>query len=66
MIIQVMIKYPHQLMLALHFFGYVISDVICCPFMFVNKRTWTVLNESCVRIHVRWIQRAGTKFDSIG
>ena len=37
--------YPHQLMLALHLFGY----VICCSFMFVNKRT--VLNENCVCVH---------------
>ena len=62
MIIQVMIKYPYQLILALHLFGY----VICCSFMFVNKRTWAVLNEGCVRVDVRWTQRAGTKFDSIG
>ena len=44
MIIQVVIKYPHQLMLALHLFGY----VICCFFLFVNKIT--VLNENCVRV----------------
>ena len=64
MIIQVMIKYPHQLMFALHFFGY----PICCSFMFVNKRTWTILNESCVRVPVRFDgpKRAGTKFNSIG
>ena len=62
MIIQVMIKYPHQLMLVLHLFGY----VIWCSFMFVNKRT--VLNENCVRVHIMFDKpkRAGTKFDSIG
>ena len=43
-IIQVMIKHPHKLMLALLLSGY----VICCSFMFVNKRT--VLNENCVPV----------------
>ena len=62
MIIQVMIKYPRQLMLALHLFDY----VICCSSVFVNKRTWTVLNESCVRVHVDGPKKVGTKFDLIG
>ena len=56
-LIQVMIKYPDQLMLGLHLFGY----VICCSFMFVNKRTWTLLNESYVRVHVQWTQKSGNQ-----
>ena len=43
MIIQVMIKYPHQLMIRLHLFQW-----LGCSFMFVNKRT--ILNENCVRL----------------
>ena len=59
MIIQIIIKYPHQLILTLHLY------VISCSFMLVNKIT--VLNETYVRVHVRWRpKRAGTKFDSIG
>ena len=55
MIIQVMIKCPHQLKLRLHLFEW-----LGCSFMFVNKRT--ILNENCVRVHVRWTeQRARTK-----
>ena len=38
-------------------FGY----VICFSFMFVNERTWTVLNESCVRVHVRGTQKSGNQ-----
>ena len=48
-------KYPHELMLALYLFGY----LICCSFMFVNKRT--VLNENCVRVHVRWTEKSGNQ-----
>ena len=29
--------------------------------MFVNKRTWTVLNENCVRVHVRWTEKSGNQ-----
>ena len=43
-----MIKYPHQLMLRLHLFEW-----LGCLFMFVNKIT--ILNENCVRVHVRWL-----------
>ena len=59
MIIQVMIKYPHQLMLRLHLFEW-----LGCSFMFVNKRT--ILNENCVRVHVRWTKKSGNKVNSIG
>ena len=31
-------------------------------FMFVNKRT--VLNENCVRVHVRWTKKSGNKVNS--
>ena len=55
MIIQIMIKYPHQLIIALHLFGY----VICFSFMLVNKRT--VLSETYVSVHVRWTEKSGNQ-----
>ena len=57
MIIQVIIKYPHQLMLRLHLFEW-----LGCSFMFVNNKT--ILNENCVLVHVQW--KSGNEVNSIG
>ena len=52
MIIQVMIKYPHQFILRLHLFEW-----LGCSFMFVNKRT--ILNE--IVYAVEWTKKSGNK-----
>ena len=57
-IIQVMIKYPHQLIIKLHLFEW-----LGCSFMFVNKRT--ILNGNCARVHVRWTKKSANKVNSI-
>ena len=56
MIIQVIIKYPHQLMLTLHLFEWI---GIMLFFMLVNKRT--VLNETYERVHVLWTEKSGNQ-----
>ena len=60
MIIQVMIKYSHQLMLVLHLFGY----VICCSSCLSTRELFGMKIVYAFMFDGQ--KKAGTKFDSIG
>ena len=60
MIMQAMIKYPHQLMFTLNLYE-------CDMLLFhACQQENSILNENRVCVYVRWTEKSGNNFDSIG